>query len=327
MGSMPHMSETGSPSAQGGAFGFVSSYLGRDDAVFVRGADRQPVLRFDFGDNRATVPLATVPAAAELPGGHPDLTLLQFVEPALLYRDTVAAGDPVPSEIVSGRPSWPVQPRIAKRVERRILEALCAQSAGEGGQAAADPAEMIARQLIGVDTRRDPRIVGILRDHLDAAVRATHLSDDVTDCQRMVGEMATLAVQREAFAEQDRVRDAARKLRHVVVWATKRTMALDMLANDIKGALADRAQLEERTWPAINELRAWSLDLAPVLRAWNDMGKATGDLRIGDIENLHRLVSIRFSAFDPAIYRQRRVNLPHEVHTENGARRDDDHAE
>ena len=327
MGSMPHMSETGSPSETGGTFGFTSTYLRQRDAVFERTADRQAVLRVDFGGNRATVPLTTVPGAADLSAGHPDIALLRLVEPALLYRETVSAGDPVPTEILSGRPSWQVQPRTAKRVERRILEALCAQSAGEGAKAEGDPAETIARQLIGVDTRRDARVVQVLRDHLDAAVYAMQLSDDVTACQRMVGEMATLAVRREAFAEQDRVRDAARKLRHVIVWATKRTMALDMLANDIKGALSDRDQLTERTWPAINELRAWALDLAPILRAWNEMGKAAADLRIGDIENLHRLITIRFSDFDPAIYRQRRVSRPQEAEATKGARRDDDHAQ
>ncbi|WP_028793298.1 hypothetical protein [Thalassobaculum salexigens] len=324
---MPHATDTGTAAKQGGTFSFVSSYLRQRDAVFVRSADRQPVLRFDFGGNRATVPLATIPAAAELPDGHPDLALLQRVEPALLYRETVATGDPIPTEIVDGRPSWTVHARTAKRVERRILEALCAQSAGHGAQADGDPAETIARQLIGVDTRRNPRIVQILRDHLDAATYSMQLSDDVTACQRMVGEMATLATQREAFAEQDRIRDSALKLRHVIVWATKRTMALDMLANDIKGALADRDQLARETWPAINELRAWTLDLAPALRSWNEMGKAAADLRIGDIENLHRLITIRFGAFDPAIYRQRTAVRPPDTDAKKGVRRDDDHAE
>lgn len=314
MGSMPHTTHTDTATPQEGRFRFVSPYLRQPDAVFLRTADRQPVLRFDFGGNRATVPLATLPAAAELPDGHPDLDLLQLVEPTLLYRETVAMDDPVPTEILNGRPSWQVQARTARRVEYRILEALCAQSTGDGAQADGDPAERIARQLLGVDTRRNSRIVQVLRDHLDAAAYAMQISDDVTTAQRVVGEMATLAVQREAFAEQDRIRDAALKLRHVIVWATKRTMALDMLANDIRGALTVRDKLARKIWPAINELRALTLDLAPALRSWNKMGKAAADLRIGDIEDLHRLISIRFSAFDPTLYRPRKLPPAPNVH-------------
>lgn len=293
----------------------------------MRTDDRQPVLRFDFGGNRATVPLATVPAAAELTDGHPDLSLLRFIEPALIYRETIAAGDPVPTEILDGRPSWRVHPRTAKRVERRILESLFSQSSGSAASETMDPAETIARQLIGVDTRHDPQIVQHLRSHLDAAAYAVQLGDEVTGCQRMVGEMATLAAQREAFAEQDRVRDAARKLRHVIVWATKRTMALDMLANDIKGALSERDRLTQKTWPAINELRAWTLDLAPARRAWNEMGRSASDLRIGDIETLHRLISIRFGDFDPAIYGPHKVTRPPIANAKQGGRQDDDPAE
>jgi hypothetical protein len=257
----------------------------------------------DFGGNHATVPLATVASAAELADGHPDIALLRTVGPALLYREEIVAGDRIPSELVDGRPSWTVSPRTAERVEQRILEALCARSTPATQAGDADTPEMIARQLIGVDTRRNARIVERIRDHIDAAARAVHLRDEVTGCQRMVGEMATLATRREAFAEQDRVRDAALKLRKLMVWATKRVMELDMLANDIKGSLGDRDRLGRRTWPAINELRAWTLDLAPVRRAWSGMGRTAKDLRISDIENLHRLVSIRFSDFDPSIYR------------------------
>lgn len=324
---MPHEMDTDTAPTQCGTFSFESSYLRQRDAVFVRTADRQPVLRFDFGGNQATVPLATIPAAAELHDRHPDLVLLQLVEPALLYRETIAAGDPIPTEIINGRPSWSVQARTAKRVEQRILEALCAQSAGNGAEAAEDPAERIAKQLMGVDTRRNPQIVQGLQNHLDAAVFAMQLSDDITAGQRMVGEMATLAAQREAFAEQDRIKDAALKLRHVIVWATKRMMALDMLANDIRGALVDRDQLSRQTWPAINELRAWALDLAPAVRTWNEMGKAAADLRIGDIENLHRLISIRFSTFDPAIYRQPRTVRPPDIDATERTNRDDGHTE
>lgn len=36
------------------------------------------------------------------------------------------------------------------------------------------------------------------------------------------------------------------------------------------------------------------------------------DLRIGDIENLHRLISIRFGDFDPSIYRSEAFRKPPE---------------
>lgn len=268
MGSMPYISGNVEQPAQGGRFDFTSAYLKQKHMVFTRTPDREPVLKVDFGGNSAAVPLAMVDSAAELSAGHPDLSLLRIVAPALNYCETIAAGDPIPSELIDGRPSWRVAEGTLERVEQRILEALSARSAGDGTTEAANVSEIIARELIGIDTRRKSHIVDQIRDHLDSAARSVRLREDVTRCQRMVGEMATLGTQREAFAEQDRLRDAALKLRSVMVWATKRTMGLDMLANDIRGAIADQERLGARVWPAINELRAWSLDIAPVRRAW-----------------------------------------------------------
>lgn len=312
MGSMPHITGQTAPLSKVGRFDFTSAYLKQSQAVFTRMPDREAVLRVDFGGNTATVPLATVDSAAELSEGHPDRSLLRIVEPALKYRETIAAGDPIPTELIDGRPSWRIAEGTLERVEQRILETLSARSTGDGPVPAGDISEVIARELIGIDTRGKSRIVDQIRDHLDAAARSVRLREDVTRCQRMVGEMATLGTQREPFAEQDRLRDAALKLRAVMVWATKRAMGLDMLANDIRGSIADQERIGARVWPAINELRAWTLDLAPVLRTWREMGRNAKDLRIGDIENFHRLISIRFSDFDPSIYRSEAFRNPDE---------------
>lgn len=300
---MPYSMGQSTQPTKGGRFDFTSAYLKQSDAVFTRRQDREPVLQVDFGGNTATIPLATVHSAADLSHDHPDLRLLRIVEPALMYRETVTAGDPIPTELVDGRPSWPVSDGTLERVETRILTTLSARSTGDRATGETDTSETIARELIGVDVQGKSRVLDRIRDHLDAAARAVKLRDDVTRVQRLVGEMATLATQREALAEQDRLRDAAVKLREVMVWATKRTMGLDMVANDIKGSVADQERLSAKVWPAINELRAWTLDLAPIQRAWREMGLSAKDLRIGDIEDLHRLISIRFGEFDPSIYR------------------------
>jgi len=128
------------------------------------------------------------------------------------------------------------------------------------------------------------------------------LRASITDCQRMVGEMATLSARKEGFARQDRLRDSALKLRTAMVWATKRAMKMDMLVNDIRATLTDTTRLQQQIWPAINELRAWVLDISPIARAWEETPRVAADIRITDIESLHRLVSIRFSDFDPSIY-------------------------
>ena len=97
-------------------------------------------------------------------------------------------------------------------------------------------------------------------------------------------------------------------------------MHLDMLTNDIKGSLVEEDRLARRTWPAINELRAWTLDLAPVRRAWNATGRSTRDMRIADIEKLHWLVSIRFGDFTPSIYRPSLDSVPAEHNAKGGLR-------
>lgn len=295
--------DAGGPAPANGSFVFVSPFLAQPSAVFVRAIDRQPMLQIDLGGHKASYPLEAVPKAAELSTGHPDRAMLRHVRPALMYRDQVTSGDRIPSELTDGRPSWTPDSALQAQVVRRILEILSADAATDDAATVGDASAAIARRLIGVDNKRNPDIVGSIRDMLDAAACAMELRGKLTDCQRMVGEMATRSADRKPFAGQERLRDSAVKLRNVMVWASKRTMALDMLAQDVRAAVEDQDRLTDRIWPAVNELRAWWLDLSPVIRAWQAASSVTPELRVSDIESLHRLVTIRYAEFDPDIYR------------------------
>jgi len=150
-------------------FAFASPYLNQPDAAFTRTADREAVFRFDFGGNQASIPLSTVAAAAELPADHGDIALLRFVKPALLYREEIAAGDEIPSELTTGRPSWSTQPATMARVVSRVVETLSSSSSGAAPETVSDAAEAVAARLIGVDPRKDRTVVARVADALRSA--------------------------------------------------------------------------------------------------------------------------------------------------------------
>ena len=293
------------PTAVAGHFAFISPFLSKPEATFTRAPDREVVPQIDLGGQIATTSFASVATSANLGDDHPDRALLNQIEPALLYVDRVAAGDPIPRELIDGRRSWEPDPDITARAVAAIL-AMIRATVGEGRSLdTGAAAEAVARRLVGVDTTKNAHIVDLIRESLDAAAYAMHLRACVTDCQRMVGEIATLATNKTAIPRKGDLREAAIKLRNVMVWASKRAMALDMAVNDIKSTVANANRLADQIWPAVNELRAWSVDIAPVFGDWAKIALHPKTARATDIEAFHRLVTIRYAEFDSTLYRPR----------------------
>lgn len=84
-------------------FNFQHADLRRAGAVFVRGQDRLPMLKMDFGDLKGSLPLNRLSASLQLQADGIDAALLALVPEALRYVRQVRAGDPVPSELRDGR--------------------------------------------------------------------------------------------------------------------------------------------------------------------------------------------------------------------------------
>lgn len=290
-------------------FNFRHPEIRRAGAVFVRDAGRATVLKMAFGDLRGSLPLDRLAASFALPPHDPDRALLQMLPAALRFRREVRAGDPVPSEILDGRPSWTPRPHVIQRAVGMVWRALRAPlemldqtpeplSETDGGDR-----RRLARALLGlvpgVDmVEAEARLEAVTLD----LARVDWLNRAVSALQRMVGEMAQFSSRHATDTSGDLARRCAIQLREVAIWGTAQAMTADSALADVNRLLSDPTQLERGAWPLIALLRTLALDIEPAVLLWQDCKARQDGPRLRDFEDLLRLVSQRYGQFDPSIF-------------------------
>jgi len=293
------------------SFAFNHPDLRRPGVEFVRDEDRAVILRKDFGELHGTFRLDGLPISLDLPPDHPDLPLLKLLPGALLYTRRVAHGDPVPSELLNGAPSWTPRAEILEKSTSLVFRTL------QGRFAALQPGEALP------DFRNDGGDITAMADFLagrlanatrdDIAQRLQQIALDLgrvewlrratSSLQRTVGEIAQYSAQKTGQQAGDLARKCALTLRRPTIWATELAMIADASVADINRLLADPSLAEKRVWPAIRDLRAFILDVEPILQHWAGQRKRTESMRGDDWKALLRRVTHKYATFDPALYR------------------------
>jgi len=299
-------------------FSFQHADLRRTGAVFVRGPDRLPMLKMDFGELKGSLPLDRLPVSLQLHGDGIDSELLALVPEALRYVRQVRADDPVPSELRDGRPSWLPRPHVVQRAVGAVWRAV------EGPLALLDSAPPIqnnagfdgaardlARQLLGLFpdvtiAQVEERVTGVVSD----LARVDWLRRATTVLQRTVGEMAQFSVQNANNTAGDLARRSALQLRDITIWGTEKAIVADAAVGDINGLLAQPELLRRKAWPAICALRALALDVEPIILLWQSArDRADGGPRLRDLEDILRLTLQRYAGFDPALFMPKPVSM------------------
>jgi hypothetical protein len=299
-------------------FSFRHSDLRRMGAVFMRGADRLPMLKMDFGDLKGSLPLDRLPASLQLHADGIDAELLALVPDALRYVRQVRADDPVPSELRDGRPSWLPRPHVMQRAVVAVWRAVEGPLAMLDGTASARTSETIdghardlARQLLGLFpdvtiAQVEERVTAVVSD----VARVDWLRRATTTLQRTVGELAQFSVQHANDASGDLARRSALQLRDITIWGTEQAIAADAAVGDINGLLAEPELLRRKAWPAICALRALALDIEPIILLWQTArDRADGGPRLRDLEDILRLTLQRYAGFDPALFMPKPVSM------------------
>jgi len=283
------------------AFAFAEPRLRRESAVFVRDERREAVLRIDLGGIHATIALAQVRSTLEIPAGSPDIGLLGLVGVALHYSRAIRNGDPLPSELVDGRPSWTPKSHVVARARDKLERALkmplaAAASAVQSGHASAADADIspLVRALARGHVRADD-----LQELVASIARIDWLSRAVMQIQGAVGEMATLAARRQFGRQNELARAAALGLREAAMWGTARAMLADSLVSDLPRLIVDLPRFSACLWGHIATLRAFVLDLEPVVELWNAAQQRDGGPSEGDLDAVARIVRQRCVPFQP----------------------------
>lgn len=299
-------------------FNFQHADLRRTGAVFVRGPDRVPMLKMDFGDLKGSLPLNRLSASLQLHADGIDSELLALVPDALRYVRQVRADDPVPSELRDGRPSWLPRPHVMQRAVGAVWRAV------EGPLALLDNAAPVhkndgfdgaardlARQLLGLFpevtiAQVEERVTGVVCDlaRVDWLRRATGV------LQRTVGELAQFSAQHANDSAGDLARRSALQLRDITIWGTEKAIVADAAVGDINALLAEPELLRRKAWPAIGALRALALDVEPIILLWQGArDRADGGPRLRDLEDILRLTLQRYAGFDPALFMPKPISM------------------
>jgi hypothetical protein len=299
-------------------FRFQHADLRRAGAVFVRGPDRQPMLKMDFGDLKGSLPLDRLRASLQLHPDGSDSELLALVPDALRYVREVRDGDPVPSELHDGRPSWLPRPHVLQRAVASVWRAmqgpLTVLESGTLPQRP-DPADtdvgQLARGLLGLypgitAAQAETTLSAVVND----VARVDWLRRATATLQRTVGELAQFSAQHASDGVGDLARRSALQLRDITIWGTEKAIVADAAVGDINGLLAEPDLLRRRAWPAICALRALTLDVEPIILLWQTArGRTDGGPRLRDLEDILRLTLQRYAGFDPAQFLPKPVSV------------------
>ncbi len=293
---------------------FKHPEFGRGDSHFAAGMDREIVLRQTLGELSTGIKLDQVPAALGLEAGAADRRMLRFVTAAMRFRRTLRNGDELPDELFDGRPSWSPKPHRLARAVRRLGAAIGAPTAPEADASGLSAGfEVLARVIRSRGFLGDARLDAddIAQIASDTA-RVDWLCRAVIAVQQCLGVLARTAATRQNPHQADAARATARGLRDAIVWASSRAMAADQIAADPVTAFRDVVGFRARLWPLIASLRAFALDIEPLMVQWEVARARRGGPSVQDFDSLLRLVSVRWADFDPTMFDldKIRVGLP-----------------
>lgn len=139
---------------------FQSSFFTKLTAAYFRIAESSgdPVLMVEYGEQFVALPLPGIRRELGLPADAPDSKMLDMVVKALNFVNVVSMGDPLPSEIVTGKASWTLTPQHAQIAYQKLAMKLLAWMGGGKSGAAASSAtpstEDILAQFKDPDTRK-----------------------------------------------------------------------------------------------------------------------------------------------------------------------------
>jgi hypothetical protein len=227
------------------------------------------------------------------------------------FRAILRPGDALPDEIVDGRPSWSAKPRRLARAVRRLAAAIGAPGAADADEAhLADAFDDLARVVHGRGFVDEARLgANDIAQVAGDAARVDWLCGAVVAVQQCLGALARTAAARQASPHADAARAAARGLRDAVVWASARAMAADQIVADPARAFSDVAAFRARLWPLIASLRAFALDIEPLMTQWEAARARRGGPGAQDFDALLRVVSVRYSDFDPLMFDLDRIRM------------------
>jgi hypothetical protein len=239
-------------------FNFSHKVFALPNARFRLAEDgREPIFRVQLGDLDVGIPIATLAHEFGIDPTSRDAQLIGLVRKALRFVAEIRRMDSVPSEIVDGRASWPVEERHRACAKAKLMKQLAQWFASECGDAA--ELERMLRNSVEDEAFRAKVQQVFTKIAEKLGLGAEHRQQVVDQIDSLGRELSYIEAQREQVVKlsgiKRKVLDLAR------VYTKERTMVEELLriAGLIQTPIAEFAdtfqQLDAQTGEIIALLR------------------------------------------------------------------------
>jgi hypothetical protein len=287
------------PTTRDGVFNFQHPLLRESGVRFLRDHDRSLCLSIELGHQRAIVTASALAGFMSVDADHPDLSQLGLIDDALRFSRSVKHGDSIPSELVTGRPSW----KPTEQQRRKGSQALARTLGGlRPPTATGATATDIARCLVDrFSTKSYDVILAVISEVIEIVSFTSALQYSVYTFQKMLGDLMRLVKKKSGIGAQ-RILASAQNIRPLAGWASKVIINLDLISSDIQSAIENSDLYYNRSFNLINTLRCWVLDVEPVLHEFLCASKRGDGASDRHIDQVCRLIARRHETFDPTFY-------------------------
>ena len=315
MGSVKHTTAALEERSAAQTFDFTHPFFKQKAVQFSQDSDRRLVIKIDLGDHSGAVTVESVLVAENIPRAHPDRDVLALVETALAYRQVIRPGDRVPSELISGQPSWNPGRDSIQRAFAQVMRGLF--------EAKPDLGANILKTVTHPESMRDlPHLLAPLEKTIE---KESFLSGGTSDARpllgcicsaigdlarletsrravsifnRMVGDLALIGAEDEVSARAELALNAGKTLRPVGAYANECAQDAEAMGKDVQSLLTIPTYAENFIWPILQTLRRFMVDVQDIVLSWRAIAP-TGDnsIRQRDLEAFGRLAQRRFRGF------------------------------
>jgi hypothetical protein len=294
------------------SFSFCHPELRGATVEFSRDDDRHAIVEKNFGNLKGTLFVAELADSLGLGPDDADRKLLSIVPDALRHVRTLKSDDLVPTELITGQPSWQPGQQSVSRATMSLSRALQHRLYGRHKEpkvtGTALPIEVKDLVLLApailkgmANNEAAARLEAVVLD----LARLDRLRRAISDLQRTVGELAQFSVRYAKYPVGSLAKGAAVQLRAAVVWGTQQAVAADAAMGDILALIDNPERASDRAWPVMRRLRVLMLDCEPVIARWLASKHLQSGTPVKEVEEVYRLVMRRYKTFDPSIFNDR----------------------
>jgi hypothetical protein len=302
------------------SFNFENAALRNPGTSFEVNQNREIVARLNFPDLRATVLLDQLVGCLEISRNSRDFALASIIPSALKYVSEIKQGDPVPFEIIDGRPSWIPEPsdlrsgvasawaildrHIDPSIHFKLGETL-EKAAILGGTEFDEVIEETIKHIGSNIPAIKPEVATEnLRSLLVDSGRVSAMRTKFTSMRAVIRTIKEFAAARQKW---DRIgslaSSLARMLGNFSNWANLQLIDANMIIEEPLRQIISPRSGQSKIWSSLASLRSFFGDFGQIMKNWSEAVFRYPNRIDRAVEHLHATSYHRYLNVDPEEFR------------------------